>query len=237
VGGVWRWANPDLTRRQLPVETNALKPNLPIVFFGGTFDPVHLGHVAMARAALAELNVERLIVLPVGNPYQRGRTPFASPEHRVEMLRLAFESDANISIDERELRREGPTYTFDTLTDMRHLHGPDVPFIWLIGSDAFAKLDTWHQWRGLLSLTNFAVIMRDGAESGVGMSAEFAAEIAPRKLNPGSSLPSSGAWIPLKSAPPPISSTAVRAAIANHESIRAMVPAFVCDYIEKHKLY
>jgi nicotinate-nucleotide adenylyltransferase len=234
VGGVWRWANPDITRR---FETNALKPNLPIVFFGGTFDPVHFGHVAMARAALAELNVERLIVLPVGNPYQRGRTPFASPEHRVEMLRLAFESDANISIDERELRREGPTYTFDTLTEMRRLHGPDISFIWLIGSDAFAKLDTWHQWQELLSLTNFAVIMRGGVESVVGMSAEFAAEIAPRKLNLGSPLPASGGWLPLQTSPPPISSTAVRAAVANHESIRAMVPASVCDYIEKHKLY
>jgi nicotinate-nucleotide adenylyltransferase len=214
-----------------------LKPNLPVVFFGGTFDPVHLGHVVMARAALNELNVDRLIVLPVGNPYQRGRTPFASPEHRVEMLRLAFESDANISIDERELRREGPTYTFDTLTEIRNLHAPDIPFVWLIGSDAFAKLDTWHQWQGLLSQTNFAVIMRGGVESVTGMSAELEAEIAPRKLNPGSSLPSSGGWIPLKSAPPPISSTAVRAAIANHESIRAMVPTSVCDYIEKHKLY
>jgi nicotinate-nucleotide adenylyltransferase len=207
------------------------------VFFGGTFDPVHLGHVAMARAALAELNVERLIVLPVGNPYQRGRTPFASPEHRVEMLRLAFESDANISIDQRELRREGPTYTFDTLTEMRNLHAPDIPFVWLIGSDAFAKLDTWHQWQGLLSLTNFAVIMRGGVESVAGMSAELAADVGPRKMNLGSSLPSSGAWIPLKAAPPPISSTAVRTAIAKQKSIRAMVPASVCDYIDQYNLY
>jgi nicotinate-nucleotide adenylyltransferase len=214
-----------------------LKSTLPIVFFGGTFDPVHMGHVAMACAALDELRVERLIVLPVGNPYQRGRTPFASPEHRVEMLRLAFGGDTNISIDERELRREGPTYTFDTLTDMRRLHGPDVPFIWLIGSDAFAKLDTWHQWQGLLTLTNFAVIMRGGAKSLADASAALEAEIAPRELKPGSSLPSSGAWLALNASPPPISSTAVRAAIASHESIRAMVPASVCDYIEKHKLY
>jgi nicotinate-nucleotide adenylyltransferase len=214
-----------------------LKPNLPIVFFGGTFDPVHLGHVVMARAALNELNVDRLIVLPVGNPYQRGRTPFASPEHRVEMLRLAFAADANISIDERELRREGPTYTFDTLTEIRNLHAPDIPFVWLIGSDAFAKLDTWHQWQGLLSQTNFAVIMRGGVESLVGASATLEAEIAPRKLDPGSSLPSCGAWMALSASPPPISSTAVRAAIANHKSIRAMVPTSVCDYIEKHKLY
>lgn len=193
----------------------------------------------MARAALAELNVERMIVLPVGNPYQRGRTPFASPEHRVAMLRLAFAAfdNAAVTIDERELRREGPTYTFDTLTEMRNLYAPDIPFVWLIGSDAFAKLDTWHQWRGLLAISNFAVIMRGGVESVAGMSAELAAEMAPRKLNSGSSLPSSGAWLPLKSAPPPISSTAVRAAIANQESIRAMVPASVCDYIDQHNLY
>jgi len=198
---------------------------------------VHLGHVAMARAALAELNVERLIVLPVGNPYQRGRTPFASPEHRVAMLRLAFAADEKITIDERELRREGPTYTFDTLTEMRNSHGPDMAFVWLTGSDAFAKLDTWHQWRGLLSLTNFAVIMRGGVESVVGMSAELEAEIAPRKLKPGASLPVSGVWLPLKATPPPISSTTVRAAIANQDSIRAMVSASVCDYINQYNLY
>ena len=208
-----------------------------MVFFGGTFDPVHLGHVVMARAALAELNLERLMVLPAGNPYQRGRTPFASPEHRVEMLRLAFGDDANISVDERELRRAGPTYTFDTLTEMRSLHGPDIPFVWLIGSDAFAKLDTWHQWQGLLLLTNFAVIMRGGVESVVGMSAELAAEMAPRKLNLDLPLLASGGWIPLKTSPPPISSTATRAAIAHHESIRAMVPASVCDYIDRYNLY
>lgn len=202
---------------------------------------MHVGHVAMARAALAELNIERLIVLPAGNPYQRGRTPFASPEQRVEMLRLAFALDANISIDERELvrnkTREGPTYTFDTLTEMRSLHGPDIPFVWLIGSDAFAKLDTWHQWRGLLAITNFAVIMRDGVESIVGMRAEFAADIAPRKLNLTAPLPASGGWIRLKTSPPPISSTAVRAAVAHHESIRAMVPTSVCDYINQYNLY
>lgn len=191
----------------------------------------------MAHAALAELNVERLIVLPVGNPYQRGRTPFASPEHRVAMLRLAFGDNADIRIDERELRREGPTYTFDTLTEMRNLHGPAVPFVWLIGSDAFAKLDTWHQWQGLLSLTNFAVIMRGGMESVMDMSAALETNLATRKLNLGSSLPSSGAWIPLKASPPPISSTAVREAIAKHEPIRAMVPASVCDYINQYNLY
>ncbi len=220
----------------------------PMVFFGGTFDPVHLGHMAVAHAALTELKPERLIVLPAGNPYQRGRAPFASARHRVEMLRLALELDAanaintvngngNIRIDERELKREGATYTFDTLTEIRAELGLARPFFWLIGSDAFAKLDTWHRWRDLFKLTNFAVIMRAGVDSSPEWGAEFSAEVRSRETALDQPIPSTGVWIALKTSPPPISSTAVRAALANRESIRAMVPPSVCDYIDQYHLY
>ena len=111
-----------------------------MVFFGGTFDPVHLGHVALVRAALTELQLERLTVLPAGNPYQRGRTPFASAKQRVAMLRLAFVDHSAINIDERELHREGATYTVDTLTEIRAELGADIPFVWLIGS-GLAEID------------------------------------------------------------------------------------------------
>ena len=212
-----------------------------MVFFGGTFDPVHSGHVALARAALTELQLERLTVLPAGNPYQRGRTPFASAEHRVAMLRLAFGYDSGITIDERELHREGATYTFDTLMEMRAERGADIPFVWLIGSDAFAKLHTWHRWRDLFSLTNFAVIMRAGAKLAPATtpaeSLEFKTEILPRELKVNLSIPTAGVWMRLKTSPPPISSTAVRLALARHESIRAMVPERVCDYIKQNNLY
>ncbi len=214
-----------------------MKPHKPVVFFGGTFDPVHLGHVALARAALTELQLERLTVLPVGNPYQRGRTPFASAEQRVAMLRLAFEHDSGISIDERELHREGATYTVDTLTEIRAELGADIPFVWLIGSDAFAKLHTWHRWRDLFTLTNFAVIMRAGVELTASTDVEFETEILPRELKANLSMPVSGAWMRLKTSPPPISSTAVRLALAHHKSIRAMVPERVCDYIKQNNLY
>ncbi len=220
-----------------------------MVFFGGTFDPVHWGHVALAHAALAELKPERLIVLPAGNPYQRGRAPFASAQHRVEMLRLALSPDradmvdgnvninANISIDERELKREGATYTFDTLTEIRAELGSDRPFFWLIGSDAFARLDTWYRWRDLFKLTNFAVIMRAGVDSSPEWDADFSVEIRSHETPLARLMPNAGAWISLKASPPSISSTTVRAALANHESIRAMVPLAVCDYIDHHNLY
>lgn len=230
--------------------TSILTVPQPIVFFGGTFDPVHFGHVAVAHAALTELEPKSLIVLPAGNPYQRGRAPFASVQHRVEMLRLGLglgldpvnaintvDANSNIRIDERELKREGATYTFDTLTEIRAEFGNAHPFFWLIGSDAFAKLDTWHRWRDLFKLTNFAVIMRAGTDSSPEWGVEFSAEIRSRETTSDQPVPSAGVWISLKTLPPPISSTAVRAALANHESIRAMVPLSVCDYIDKHHLY
>jgi nicotinate-nucleotide adenylyltransferase len=211
----------------------------PIALFGGTFDPVHFGHIGLARAAFTQLESSRMILLPAGNPYQKGRMPFASAEHRLNMLRLAFKEDADIEIDDRELRRRGPTYTYDTLVELREQYGNGVSLVWLIGSDAFAGLDSWHRWHELFGLAHFAVIDRSGYQPDLAnRSAEFREEVAARLATSGGiRAKSSGAVAPLGIAPRPISSTDIRTRLAAGQSIRGLTPDAVCDYIEQHKLY
>ena len=211
----------------------------PIALFGGTFDPVHYGHLGLARAAFTQLELQKLQLLPAGNPYQKGRLPFAAGEHRVNMLRLAFQADADMVVDEREIRRKGPTYTIDTLMELRAVYGEAASLVWLIGGDAFAKLDTWHRWRELFGLAHFAVIDRPAHRLEIAEgSAEFRKEIDARVAGLLDTHTSScGAVVILGMAPLPISSTDIRARLKNHQSIRGLAPDSVCDYIEQHKLY
>lgn len=189
---------------------------VPVLLFGGTFDPVHNAHVEMARAAQTELGSEALTLIPAGNPWQRGRLPIAPAETRVAMLRLAFGPDA--LIDLRELHRPGPTYTVDTLTELR-AERPGAEFHWLIGSDAFAKLGTWQRAAELARLAKFAVVARAG---------ETVA--AP------SMMPADGYRV-LAVSPAAVSSTVIRERLAHRQSVRGLAPDAVCDYIERHKLY
>jgi nicotinate-nucleotide adenylyltransferase len=213
-----------------------------LALFGGTFDPVHNAHLAVAKAAFsleAGLVATGLRLFPVGNPYQRGRAAFASAEHRTAMLKLAFANIANVEIDPRELDRQGPTYTFDTLRELRNELGIQRPFVWLIGSDAFARLDTWHRWQELFDLTHFAVIVRPGFAFAVeDASPALRAEIVGRQSEAAALKQSPhGKWALLNVSPPDVSSTKVRARLAHGESIASLVPDVVCDYIEAHNLY
>lgn len=211
----------------------------PIALLGGTFDPVHYGHVGLARAAFAQLEPRKLTLLPAGNPYQKGGLPFASATDRVNMLKLAFQGDARASIDDRELRRNGATYTFDTLVELRAEYGEAASLVWLIGSDAFSRLDTWHRWRELFSLAHFAVIDRPSFEfANARCSGEFLGAIESRFATPlDTHLSPGGKVVFMSHLPPPISSTEIRERITHRHSIRGLTPNAVCDYIEQHKLY
>jgi nicotinate-nucleotide adenylyltransferase len=122
---------------------------------GGTFDPVHNAHLALARAALEHLGLERLLWLPTGAP--KYRAPADTPAaHRVAMLRLALEGEPRYAIDERELDPAHSGYTVDTL---KSLGGRPVL---LLGADQYAKFETWHRWREILELATLAVFARPG---------------------------------------------------------------------------
>lgn len=123
---------------------------------GGTFDPVHNAHLAMARAALEHLALERILWLPTGNP--KYRAPARTPaRHRVAMLGLALEGEPRYAIDQRELHPEHSGYTLDTLKSL-----PFRPVL-LLGADQYAKLETWHRWHEVLERADLAVFARPGA--------------------------------------------------------------------------
>lgn len=169
----------------------------------------------MLTAAMTALKPAETRLIPVGNAWQKGRAPLASATARVAMLEAAMDSH-KVKIDQRELLRQGLTYSVDTLTELTR-ENPDAEFIWLIGSDAFSRLDTWHRAADLVALATFLVVARSG-------EAITAPVLACRFQR-------------LPCTPPPVSSTAIRARVKAGASIRGLVPAAVCDYIEQHNLY
>ncbi len=193
----------------------------------------------MADGALQELAPERLVTLPAGDPYQRRRLPFASATHRAAMLQLAFQDTSRVEIDRRELSRDGPTYTLDTLREWRESSGNGAPLIWLLGGDAFARLDTWHCWQSLFTLAHFAVVLRQQEPHPLdSASAALKRDLEGRQTNAAAlGQTTFGRYAILSATVPPISSTDIRARRIDREPIRRLVPDAVCDYIEQHKLY
>lgn len=130
------------------------------LLYGGTFDPVHAGHLAVARAARAALGAE-VAFLPAADPPHRS-APGASALQRARMLELAILGEPGFRVDRRELERAGPSYTVDTLREVRAEAGPAAPLAWLVGADAFRGLPTWRDWPDLLALAHFVVAVRPG---------------------------------------------------------------------------
>jgi nicotinate-nucleotide adenylyltransferase len=178
---------------------------------GGTFDPVHNAHMAMARAALDELKLEKLLFVPTGSPHYR--TPaVASSEHRVAMLRKATEGEPRYEIDARELAPGSTGYTVDTLRELRLELGAATPFWLLMGADQYAKLDSWHRPQDVKKLARIAVFAR-----------------------PGTTLSEKIHLVPMP--PMPISASDIRARVARGEDISALVPPAVANYVATHGLY
>lgn len=130
------------------------------LLYGGTFDPVHAGHLAVARAARAALGAD-VAFLPAADPPHRP-APGASALQRARMLDLAIVGEPGFGVDRRELARSGPSYTVDTLREFRTEAGPAAPLAWLVGADAFRGLPTWRDWTALLDLAHFVVAVRPG---------------------------------------------------------------------------
>ena len=208
--------------------------------FGGTFDPIHFGHLRLATELAEAFKLDQVLFVPNGLPYHRGRDAHASSEQRLTMLKLATQRDARFGIDDRELRREGPTYTYDTLAEIRRERGPDVPLVFLMGSDTFAKLDGWHRWTELFDLAHFAVAVRaDDAQWFSKGPGAFPREAWPRMtLNLREMLAApAGKVMTFSMTPLAISSTAIRTLAGENASIRYLTPEPVVEYIRTHHLY
>ena len=209
-----------------------------IGILGGTFDPVHLGHVALAEAALAALPLSQVLWLPSGSPGHRA-PPVASARDRLAMLQLATGGQARYRIDASELERSEPTYTVHTLTRMRAQIGGARPLVLLLGSDSFLSLPTWLRWRELFDLSHIAVASRPGhLPTDGGPEPELSAEIARRSARPEQlALSAAGrvAYFPMP--PTDVSASAVRAGLAAGRDLRDLLPAAVLAYIRAQQLY
>jgi nicotinate-nucleotide adenylyltransferase len=188
--------------------------------FGGSFDPPHLAHRALAEAALSQLALDRVVWMPAAqSPLKSGKT-LASGADRVAMLELLTAGELRFVIDERELRRPGPSYTVDTLREL-HAERPDTDWWLVIGQDQYAHFDAWHAWREILALAGLAVAARGGqvVRPAPGLAA------FPHRLHV-LALPEL-----------PHSATAARSESAAGRDISALVGLPVARYIDHHHLY
>ncbi|NII10087.1 nicotinate-nucleotide adenylyltransferase [Oleiagrimonas sp. C23AA] len=200
----------------------------PLAIFGGTFDPVHLGHLRAAWEASELLDAE-VCMMPARVPPHRPPT-VADATARVALLRAALSGQDRLLLDERELGRDGPSYSIDTLAELRAEIGPQRPLILLLGADAFAGLASWHQWRRLFELAHIAVLTRPGGGSGA-LPGELAREVEPRRVAHGRQLAECayGRVCGLSVTPIDISASEVRALLAAGRSPRYLVPDAVLE--------
>ncbi|GAA4866796.1 nicotinate-nucleotide adenylyltransferase [Luteimonas vadosa] len=208
-----------------------------LVFYGGTFDPVHEGHLSIARAAHVALR-ETIALVPAADPPHRP-SPGASAPQRADMLDLAVAGEPGLCVDRRELARDAASYTIDTLHDLRLQHGREQPIAWLLGADSFRGLPEWKRWRELLDCCHFVVADRAGSPLDDRLAPGLADALRGRWTHRPDDLKESPAGRVLRLEQPlhPASATAIRRAIARGLSWREDVPPAVADYIQRHRLY
>jgi nicotinate-nucleotide adenylyltransferase len=202
---------------------------------GGTFDPIHHGHL---RAALDVAETCDCIVhlVPAARPPHR-ETPLAAGADRLRMLELATTDQPRLLVDDREFRRDGPSFTVDTLDDLRSEFGAAEPLLLLLGVDAFAGLSTWSRWTEIFRLAHVGVMTRPGhapvfdAEVAAEWHARRAGSVASLALQP------AGLVLPIEVTPLAISSTGLRARLAAGRGIDYLVPPAVAAFIRERRLY
>jgi nicotinate-nucleotide adenylyltransferase len=187
--------------------------------FGGAFDPPHVAHVALARAAVDQLQLHELRVFPTGQAWHKAST-LSPAADRLAMARIAFADLPNTVVDERELQRPGPTYTIDTLRELEREH-PGAELFLVMGEDQATALTRWRDWQTICAMAAICMAARP-AMAGHGDAAQLPAEARLRHLH----LPAM-----------PESATEVRSRVAAHEGIDHLVPPGVARYIDRHSLY
>lgn len=203
----------------------------PIGIYGGTFDPVHYGHLRTVEEVCQNVKLARLYFVPTAVPPHRP-VPATSADHRLAMLELAIGDNALFAIDMGELDGSGPSYTINTLRRMRAKYG-DRPLCLLVGSDAFADIEQWHQWDQLLAFAHIVVMQRSGYRL-VLPSWAIAVEVHDPSLL---AARVQGAVYVQAVAPQAMSATAIRKIIADGGAPTDMLPPAVWDYIVEHGLY
>lgn len=185
---------------------------------GGTFDPIHNGHLVAASEVAHRFNLDQVLFVPTGQPWQKEQHNVTDAEHRYLMTVIATAADARFEVSRVDIERPGPTFTVDTLKDLRHQFGAELELFFITGADALSKILTWRDHEAVVEMAHLIGVTRPGHNL----------------QNPG--LPSEA--ITLMEIPAlAISSTDVRARVAKSEPIRYIVPDGVSFYIKKHRLY
>ena len=207
------------------------------VLYGGTFDPVHDGHLAVARHA-RDLLAAQVALLPAGDPPHRGPTEASAPD-RAAMCLLAVAGEPALSVDTREVERKTPSWTVDTLRALRREIGDDAPVALIVGADSFLGLPAWKEWRALPGLAHFVVAERPGSTLDGGLPPELAAAFAGRVVDRPQRLHETPAGLVLRMRQPPTpeSATELRRRIAADEPWSDWVQPAVAAYIRLHGLY
>ena len=219
-----------------------------VTLLGGSFDPVHHGHVALAELFARALHPDELRIMPAGQPWQKKAGLQASDADRIAMLELAFAGAAfPVTVDTREIVRHTPTYTVETLRELRAELGPDASIVFLMGADQLQKLDSWIDWKDLFALANFGVAARPGYGLDVAaLPPAVARELTPRLATPEEVRASKAGRVCLaRTLAVDISATELRAALhagaaadaTERKKPGALLAPQVLDYIQQHNLY
>jgi nicotinate-nucleotide adenylyltransferase len=206
-----------------------------IAIFGGTFDPIHCGHLQSALELKQRLSLDQLRLLPCHIPPHR-QQPGVSSQHRLAMVKLAVEG-SDLQVDDCELQRDVPSYSIDTLQLLRQQLGQQLSLIWVMGADAFASFDSWHRWQDFLSLAHIVVMARPGEQ--LPTAGPLAELLAKHRADSHELLQQhSAGLIRCETLTPyPISATAIRQSLAHQQAVDELLPAAVINYIQQHQLY
>ncbi len=203
---------------------------------GGTFDPIHNGHLRLGWEALSQLGLQEVRLIPCHVPPHRAE-PTSSAQHRLAMARIACAQVPGFVVDDWEIRRDEPSYSVTTLTHLRQIYGSATRLVFLMGMDAFCQFSRWHQWQHILELAHLWIAQRPGATYPAGNSAEGQLLHA-RSVDPSALLDTAaGNLCVYDSTALDISATQLRGQIAQGISPRFLLPDSVWDYIEQHDLY
>lgn len=210
----------------------------PLGLLGGTFDPLHNGHLRLAEEAMTKLALARVRLIPAGRPPHR-EAPGASAADRLAMCRLAAAGNPGLEIDPSEVESEAPSYTHTTLSRLRCEQGQTRPLVLLLGVDAFNGLASWHRWRELFELAHIAVASRPGHPlEPERLPPELAREWLARQIAPTDVASSpAGGLLAFTITALDISATAIRELVSRQQSPRYLLPDSLLDYIAQHHLY
>ncbi len=209
-----------------------------IGIYGGTFDPIHYGHLRPVLEVCEALEMSQVRFIPCGTPPHR-ESPKATPLQRLSMVRAAIGDEARFVVDDREIRREGPSYMVDTLRSLRGEYG-ETPLCLILGMDAYRQLDSWYEWQGIPELAHIVVMRRPGAGlHGINMQAEPRRLMRPRvTTDPRSLLQLPAGKVYLQDITQlAISATHIRQSLSQGGDIRYLVPEAVRELILRQHIY